>query len=211
VVAERLDHAEAELRRLIADRDEVEKAHGAAAEALGEHGRSTGLVTDPAGIREARDALARAELALERLLRAIHDVERAEAAVGAAREEAAQAGGARDAASVDHDRATAELDEADGRLRAARAADGATARELQQRAAALRTERETLGIARRQAELAQRSAFEALATAERSAEKAEDGLHDTEAARTRALDGVRVLGRHDLLSAALGREGAPGG
>ena len=205
----RLDAAEAELARLITARDEAQRAQAAAADALGVHARDTGLACDRAGLRAAGEALSRAELAGDRVAPAIDDIasaatthEGALAGVAAGRE-------AQDAARVDHERATTELDGAHGRLRAAQAADGATAQELAERAGRLRADRERLDRERRGTELAQRAAHGAVKDAELAAERAEEAVHAAEAERTGALDGVRVLGAHDLLSAALGSDAAP--
>lgn len=207
--AERLDLAEAELRRVLADRDAAERVHGEAVRVLEEHTAATGLPTAPVDIRAAADALGRTEIVLERLVRCIDDVDAATATLDGLRADALQLDEARDAAFADCERARAELDEADGRLRAAEAADGASAQELQTRAAALRTQRDALGAARRQAENAQMSALEAFKDAQRCAERAQDAVRIAEAERVGALECVRVLGRHDLLSAAFGRAAAP--
>ncbi len=207
--ADRLAGAEEQLARLVAQRDRHEAARGEAHDALTAKARAAGLPAEPTALREADRALDRVPGARERALAALDERERASAVSAEATRALSEAQAAWAALEGERERAVADLADADGRLAAARTADGATAQELQARASALRARREALEAERTAADRALRELTAAVKDAERAAAEAHSALEVAELERTAALDEVRALGRHDFFSAAHGGTGGP--
>lgn len=207
--ADRLQDAERTLAARIAERDRREQARAAARSVLDEHARTHGVPTAPDALRSAATALERVELAVDETLRALGRREAADARVDAASEDHRKAEESAATADQDARDADGQLAAAEGRLAATESAHGATASELQARAGQLRTDRTDHGRARDRAEGRRSQSIRDLKDAERAAEDAVAAVGAAEAERVAALDAVRVLGPHDLLTAAFGPEGAP--
>ncbi|MEV4423058.1 TIGR02680 family protein [Patulibacter sp. NPDC049589] len=207
--ADRLQDAERALAQKIAERDRREQVRAGARVAVDEHARAHGLPTAPAALRDAATALERVELAVDETVRAIDRRDATEARVAAVAEDHRAAVDATTAADQDSRDADGQLDAAEGRLAATESAHGSTASELQARAGQLRVDRAARQAARDRAERRRADLIGALKDAERAAEDAAGAVQTAEAERVAALDAVRVLGTHDLLTAAFGPEGAP--
>jgi uncharacterized protein (TIGR02680 family) len=202
--ADRLAGAEEQLGRLVADRDRHEASRAKACVVLADAARSADLPADAGALREVERTIDRAEPARERALAAFGEHARAATLLRTQNDEHAFVQAGRRDLDDEQRAVDADVAEAAGRLAAARAADGATAQELQARAAALRTRRDALERERTSTERALRGLTGAVKDAERAAAEADAALRTAEHERTAALEDVRSLGRHDVFSAALG-------
>lgn len=209
IARERLEVAERHLAGLVEDRDRHEMAVVSARGAVDEHARATGLPRETRALRDAARAVDRAQTLQAGAVAALTAVDEAAARERRARKAHEEARSSLEEAQAAGAAATSDLAAAEGRLEAARQVDGASAEQLRARAETLRGERQALEEGLRSARGAHTDVIRALKDAERAGDEAAAAVSGAEGERVAALDGIRVLGRHDLLSAAVGPEDAP--
>jgi len=209
-IADQLANAERTRAELLRRRDLADEAVSAARATMAEHARRFALPTEDAALELlgralglVRESLPGAERALARYAFELRALNAAQAAQDERAQDAAQA-------SMREQDARAQLQAAEGRLDATRTAQGATAERVRELLDTLRRRLSEIERDRNAAESDRRHAGEAVVGIERDIAAASDDAQRADDARARALDDVRVLGAHELFSAGLGMEAAPG-